>query len=44
MKVLIQAYQFILNTVGMIMCNTRMHKQYVYVKKSTYKDRLKQRF
>mgnify|MGYP000076595599 CR=1 FL=1 len=44
MKVLLHTYTIILNTVYMIMCNTRMHKQYLYIKKSTPENKFKQRF
>lgn len=44
MKVLLNTYRFILNTINMIMCITCMRKQYVFIKKSTLENSFKQRF
>lgn len=44
MKVLLNIYRFILNTIDMIMCATCMRKQYVFIKKSTVHNKFKQRF
>ena len=44
MKLFREIFRTYFNTINTIMCNTRMQKQYVYVKKSTPKNKIKQRF